>query len=208
MPSSQQGSTAKAALRDALRDAPVLWPPTAGAALTEQVLSLVGIPKVATCYLSYGDEAPTVQLRQAWRDAGVQLMVPLLLPTKELDWVMDDQTFGHTRGFTNPGGRQFGIQAITAAEVIVMPAMAVGEDGVRLGQGGGSYDRSLARLPREGRTIIALAHESRVYASGVLPAERHDIVVDVIVTPQRVIRCVPRQVQSVTYMQQHFLDEE
>lgn len=209
MPPSAQGSTAKAALREELRDKPVLWPPTASSAITDQVLSLVGNPKVTACYLSYGDEAPTVQLRQVWRDAGVQVMLPFLMANNDLDWVLDDGSIGYMKGFTNPGGQHLGIQSVSAAEVIVLPTMAVGVDGVRLGQGGGSYDRSLARVSRDGRILVALAHESRVYAAGVLPAEHHDVLVDAIVTPQRVIRCVPRtRQQTTTSYMQHLLDEE
>jgi 5-formyltetrahydrofolate cyclo-ligase len=77
---------------------------------------------------------------------------------------------------------------VAACEVIIVPVMAVGEDGARLGQGGGSYDRALARLPRAGRVIVALAHDDRVVSAGVLPTERHDVRVDIIVTPHRIIR--------------------
>jgi 5-formyltetrahydrofolate cyclo-ligase len=188
MANSQTGSTAKAALREAFRDAPVLWPPTASDAIAEQVRALVGVPRVASCYLSYGDEAPTALLRNEWRDAGVRLLVPVKLTNNDLDWVLDDGTAGHGKHYVEPLGQRLGVQAVAACEVIIVPVMAVGEDGVRLGQGGGSYDRALARLPRVGRTIIALAHDERVLPMGQLPSERHDILVDYIITPHRTVR--------------------
>jgi 5-formyltetrahydrofolate cyclo-ligase len=188
MVNSQTGSTAKAALRAALRDAPVLWPPTASEAIADQIKILVGVPRVASCYLSYGDEAPTGLLRAHWRDEGVRLLVPVKLTNNDLDWVLDDGTAGHGMHYVEPLGQRLGVQAVAACEVIIVPVMAVGEDGVRLGQGGGSYDRALARLPRIGRTIIALAHDERVMPGGQLPSERHDILVDYIITPHRVIR--------------------
>ncbi len=188
MANTQGGSTAKAAVREQLRDTPVLWPPTASLMLTEQVRSVVGDPKVATCYLSYGDEAPTAALRASWRASGVRLLVPVLLPNRDLDWVLDDGSAGHGKSYADPSGQRLGIQAVAAAEVIVVPVLAIGEDGARLGQGGGSYDRVLARLPRVGRVVIALAHDDRVFPAGVLPVERHDVSVDVIVTPHRILR--------------------
>jgi len=188
MATTQQGSTAKAAMREQLRDHPVLWPPTSGIQLTEHVISLAPEPQVASCYISYGDEAPTISLRTAWIQAGARVLIPILMPNKDLDWVLDDGTAGHAKQYSEPSGQHLGIQAVAAAEVIIVPVLAVGEDGARLGQGGGSYDRVLGRLPREGRLVIALAHDDRVFPAGILPVERHDVPVDVIVTPHRIIR--------------------
>jgi 5-formyltetrahydrofolate cyclo-ligase len=185
---SSSGSSAKAMLREQFRDSPVLWPPTAGEMLAEQVRLLVGDPHVATCYLSYADEAPTAILRNHWRAAGVRLLAPVLMPNYDLNWVLDTGKAGHTTTYQDPVGEPLGIQAVAAAEVLIVPCMAAAEDGVRLGQGGGSYDRVLGRLPRAGRVVIALAHDDRVYPAGALPSERHDATVDIIITPHRVVK--------------------
>ena len=70
------------------------------------------------------------------------------------------------------------------AEAIVAPALAVGTDGARLGQGGGWYDRVLAhRLPQT--PVIAMVFQDEVYDAVVrpLPVEPHDQRVDIIATP-------------------------
>ena len=61
--------------------------------------------------------------------------------------------------------------AITSADVVIVPALAIDRTGSRLGRGGGSYDRALARV---GASILTLAllHEGELVAE--VPAAEHD----------------------------------
>ena len=68
---------------------------------------------------------------------------------------------------------------------ILVPGMGFTENGVRLGKGGGYYDRYLETHP--GHKTIALAYEFQILHE--LPAEPYDKSVDMIVTEKRVIRC-------------------
>jgi 5-formyltetrahydrofolate cyclo-ligase len=61
---------------------------------------------------------------------------------------------------------------------VLVPALAVDDRGNRLGRGGGSYDRALARAA--GLTIAVLYDGERVAA---LPTEPHDIPVQAVVSP-------------------------
>ena len=61
-----------------------------------------------------------------------------------------------------------------------MPALAVAADGTRLGRGGGSYDRALARV-RADVAIAALLHDGEVVAH--LPGDEWDVPVTAYVTP-------------------------
>jgi 5-formyltetrahydrofolate cyclo-ligase len=69
---------------------------------------------------------------------------------------------------------------------VLLPGAAFDHRGNRLGYGGGYYDRLLARLKKK-LPLVALAYEEQIVDS--LPAEPHDIKVDMIVTDERVIRC-------------------
>ncbi|WP_338402629.1 5-formyltetrahydrofolate cyclo-ligase [Micrococcus luteus] len=71
--------------------------------------------------------------------------------------------------------------ALAAAAAVVMPALAVAEDGMRLGQGGGYYDRFLAELPQAVPTV-ALVFEDELLPAGAIPAEPTDRPVDGVVT--------------------------
>jgi 5-formyltetrahydrofolate cyclo-ligase len=61
---------------------------------------------------------------------------------------------------------------------VVVPALAVDRRGVRLGRGGGSYDRALTRAA--GLTV-ALLYDGETVEE--LPAEEHDVPVKAVVTP-------------------------
>ena len=72
------------------------------------------------------------------------------------------------------------------AEIVVVPALLAGLDGVRLGQGGGSYDRALGRTdPRA--LVAALVHDDEVRAVGDLPREPHDRPVTHVLTTTRAL---------------------
>jgi 5-formyltetrahydrofolate cyclo-ligase len=58
-------------------------------------------------------------------------LLPVLLPDGDLDWERD--------------GVRLGVGAVADAALVLVPAVAVDRAGVRLGRGGGSYDRALAR---------------------------------------------------------------
>ena len=68
---------------------------------------------------------------------------------------------------------------------LLVPGMSFTENGLRLGKGGGYYDRYLET--HTGHRTIALAYEFQILRD--LPAEPYDKSVDMIVTEKRVIRC-------------------
>ena len=85
-----------------------------------------------------------------------------------------------------PAGEALGSQALAGADLILIPALAASEDGTRLGQGGGWYDRTLPdRTPSA--PIVAVVFDDEVLADGRIPREPHDIPVDAIITPTRTL---------------------
>ena len=86
-----------------------------------------------------------------------------------------------------PAGEALGSEALSGADLILVPALAGGLDGTRLGQGGGWYDRALPhRCPTA--PVVAVIFDDEVLEPGQIPLEAHDVPIDAIITPTRTIR--------------------
>jgi 5-formyltetrahydrofolate cyclo-ligase len=86
------------------------------------------------------------------------------------------------------------VDELEPVDIAVVGCVAVDERGSRLGKGGGFSDLEYAIAWEAGlvtsRTVVATTvHEVQVLAEGTIPLTRHDIRLDLIVTPDRVIRC-------------------
>ncbi len=152
---------------------PQLERDAAAAALVARVLAVPELTAASTvtAYESFPTEPGTGPLLAALRARGVRVLLPVLRADNDLDWIA--------------GGEALGVDAVRTAQVVVCPAVAVTPDGRRLGRGGGSYDRVLARVDRSTLTV-ALLHDDEVVDE--LPTDPHDRAVDVIVTPTRTLR--------------------
>ncbi|MCI2239863.1 5-formyltetrahydrofolate cyclo-ligase [Paenibacillus sp. TRM 82003] len=143
---------------------------------------VAGAHRVA-CYSSLPGEPGTRSALSELRRHGVEVLLPVLLPDADLDWevraVRSDATGGHGHGPLGP-------HAIATADVVVVPALAVDTAGRRLGQGGGSYDRALRRVPAR-VPVVALVHDDELFDAAVspLPVLPHDRPVQAVVTPTR-----------------------
>ncbi|GHB37672.1 5-formyltetrahydrofolate cyclo-ligase [Streptomyces viridiviolaceus] len=169
----------------------------AAGALAERAL---GLPEVAgartvAAYVSVGAEPGTLALLDALRARGVRVLLPALLPDNDLDWglytgesSLARVQHGGRMALFEPAGERLGPDAVTEADVVLLPGLAVDERGMRLGRGGGSYDRVLARLERAGArpALLVLLYDSEVVAH--VPEEPHDRPVDAVVTPSGVRR--------------------
>jgi 5-formyltetrahydrofolate cyclo-ligase len=186
------GSPEKSALRGRLLAARQRMEPLlrtdAGHVLAEAVLGAPELAGAATvaAYISIGTEPPTGQLVDALLTRGVTVLLPVLLPDSDLDWAPYDGVLEPTeRGLREPRGLRLGRNAIARADVAVIPALAVGGDGRRLGRGGGSYDRALTRVgPRT--WTIALLYEGELLDQ--VPADPHDQSVRAAATPAGIVR--------------------
>jgi len=145
-------------------------------------------------YASFGTEPDTTHLIEALAGRGVRVLLPVLLPDADLDWAVYDARFKSGRfGLREPVGERLGTEAILGADVVLVPALAVSDTGQRLGRGGGSYDRALARLMvRQGDVrrsqpwICALVYDHELGAT--FPVEPHDQPVDAACAPSRLVR--------------------
>ena len=113
---------------------------------------------------------------------GARVLLPVVPASgHELAWAVDTGRLARGRfGLLEPVGPRLGPTALGTAEVVVAPAVAVARDGVRLGRGGGYYDRAL-RHARPDAVLVAVVFDDELVDA--LPAEAHDERVDVVVTP-------------------------
>ncbi|MES4879969.1 5-formyltetrahydrofolate cyclo-ligase [Streptomyces sp. NPDC000349] len=160
----------------------------------------LGMPEVegaraVAAYVSVGAEPGTLALLDALCARGVRVLLPALLPDNDLDWGEYTGTdslarvrHGGRMDLFEPAGARLGPDAVTEADVVLLPGVAVDGRGLRLGRGGGSYDRVLARLERSGArpALLVLLYDREVVAH--VPGEPHDRPVDAVVTPSGVRR--------------------
>jgi 5-formyltetrahydrofolate cyclo-ligase len=94
--------------------------------------------------------------------------------------------------------RRVAVDELAPVDLVVTGCVAVGEDGARLGKGGGFADlefavASAAGLVSAATVVVTTVHELQVRPAGSVPTTGHDVPVDLVVTPERVIDCRDRR---------------
>lgn len=98
-------------------------------------------------------------------------------------------------GIPEPGIKESRRCALKDIDIVVIPGTGFDLKGNRLGYGGGYYDRLLSYESKQLAGVenhiptIALAFEEQIGEE--IPAEPHDIRVDMIITDERLISCAP-----------------
>jgi 5-formyltetrahydrofolate cyclo-ligase len=131
-------------------------------------------------YLPLRTEPGSLALLAGLAARDVRVLVPRLLPSRDLDWVQWEPEAPGPVDPMSPPGEPLGTDAIAAADITLVPALAVTRDGIRLGRGGGSYDRALARA-RPAAQLVALLYDDEVLDR--LPRDPWDVSVTAAVTP-------------------------
>jgi 5-formyltetrahydrofolate cyclo-ligase len=154
---------------------------------------LVAAPEVrraatVAAYVSVSSEPGTGPLLDALSQAGKRVLLPLVQPDLDLDWaVYAGPEALHTArmGLLEPDGPPLGREAIGRADVVLVPGLAVGADGMRLGRGGGCYDRVLGRVA-PGAFVCLVLNSEEVLES--VPREDHDRRVGAVATELGIAR--------------------
>jgi 5-formyltetrahydrofolate cyclo-ligase len=122
---------------------------------------------VISGYEEFDNEPSLAGLRHWCAQNGIEVLLPKMVNETELAW------------FGSRGPADF-----TTAELVIMPALAAGRDGSRLGRGKGYFDRALAghRSPR-----VVVVHDSELFTS--VPTEEFDQFASAVVTCSEVIYC-------------------
>jgi 5-formyltetrahydrofolate cyclo-ligase len=165
----------------------------AARALRDAVLELPQVQMAGTiaAYYSLSSEPDTHGLVYALWKRGGYVLLPLLRPDADLDWASyegPDSLRPGPRGLAEPGEPPRGMDAVARADLVLVPALAVDRGGVRLGRGGGSYDRALARVA-PGIPTIALLYDGELLDE--VPADDHDQRVRLVARPSAGITRLP-----------------
>jgi 5-formyltetrahydrofolate cyclo-ligase len=153
--------------------------------IAEHLLGSPYLRRAATiaAYVSMGTEPGTGPLLDAWFEAGRRAILPVLCPDNDLDWAVyrgPTSLAPAGRGLLEPLGQPLGLEAVATADVVLTPGLAVDRTGMRLGRGGGSYDRVLGRVP-VGTPVLTLLYDGEVLDA--VPSGEHDRRVSAAVTP-------------------------
>jgi len=157
---------------------------------------LEGVPELhsASCvaaYVARPGEPGTEETLARLRERETEVLLPVLTSGLERGWAYDSGP--EQREQAAPGrppepiGEHLPADTLQKADVILAPALAVDLNGIRLGQGGGWYDRALEHA-RSDALIIAMVFDEEFVDDGVdLPEEPHDQRVHMVATPQRLV---------------------
>ena len=159
-------------------------------AIAEHLLAAEEVRRAATvaAHVSVSTEPGTGPVIERLHAMGRWVILPLLLPDNDLDWAPYTGPEGlmpGRRGTLEPGAPRLGTDALATADVVLAPGLAVDRTGLRLGRGGGSSDRALARVPA-GTFVCVLLFDGEVLDA--VPFVEHDRRVAAAVTPSGITR--------------------
>jgi len=155
----------------------------AAAAVNRHVLERLKGAATVAAYVPVGREPGSVELLDLLSDASMEVLLPVVVEDG-LDWAAYSGRDGLRRGTLGtrePTGPRLGKAAPSRVDAALVPALAVDLAGVRLGRGGGYYDRVLP-LVRPGVPVVALLHDGELVPR--LPADPWDQRVDAAITPR------------------------
>jgi len=148
-------------------------------------------------------DAPQLPVRQRALEDGktVYMAVPRLATAEPFLALDPDHLAGSARAAASISGasksaRRVRLADLEPVDLVLMGSVAVSADGARLGKGGGFADLEFALASAAGligpQTVtVTTVHELQVRPAGSIPVTGHDVPVDFVVTPERVIDCRP-----------------
>lgn len=141
--------------------------------------------RVVALYLSKKDEVDTWEMVE---EAAAQKEVLLpVVASRSLKFVYYEKNGKMRRGpygIMEPVGAEY---AGAGMDLMAVPLVAADGKGNRVGMGKGYYDRYLAGEGPKPKLLVGLCFDLQVVEK--LPAEAHDVPLDIIITNNRVIRC-------------------
>ncbi len=158
------------------------------AALTQRLIDLVTDLHVGflAAYLSMPDEPDTRDFLQWTCTVGTRVLLPVSRTDGLLDWASydgEDEDID-ILGMPTPTSELLGPIAINRVDLILVPAAAVDRAGMRMGWGGGYFDKTLGSMEACPPVYAVIFDEELVDS---VPRERHDMPVNGVVTPSGIV---------------------
>lgn len=155
-------------------------------ALAQAASDLVRGHATVAAYVPMPGEPGGQTLVARLAEAAGAVLLPVLLPDLDLAWTayQGALTVPGPAGVREPAGGGGDLLAIANASIVLVPALLVDHRGVRLGRGGGSYDRALPRAAPEAK-LVALLYPGEYVES--VPAEPHDARVTHVLLPSGLV---------------------
>jgi 5-formyltetrahydrofolate cyclo-ligase len=158
-------------------------------ALCDHLAEVVGPGDIVCAFVPVGAEPGSPAMVDRLRDLCARVLLPVTrtgadgepLPLRWGEYVPGALVSGRF-GLLEPAEPWLEPDAVGLASVVLIPALAVDRRGVRLGRGGGYYDRSLA-LCGPGARLIAVVRDDEVVEE--LPSEAHDVRMTHALTPRQ-----------------------
>lgn len=140
-----------------------------------------------SAYLSSPMEPDTRPFLNWALQLGIRILLPVTREDGLLDWTVGDGVSEMEGLFGMPEavGELLGPIVINSVDLILVPAAAVGADGLRMGWGRGYFDKTLGSMEKC-PPVYAVLYDGELLDD--VPREMHDQPVNGAVTPSGIIR--------------------
>ena len=123
-------------------------------------------------------------LAQSGYRTALPVVTPLGNPLRFRAWSFGEQLLARTWGILEPADDAPEVEP----DVLLVPLLAFDRSGVRLGYGGGYYDRTLARL-RAMQQVVAIGLAFDEQALPEVPCGPYDQRLDWVLRPAGALKC-------------------
>ncbi|BAC17765.1 5-formyltetrahydrofolate cyclo-ligase [Corynebacterium efficiens YS-314] len=181
-------SESKQKLRDKLQEARATMPEDRREAENAALIANISYylrskrPQRVAAYVPTRTEPGGRLLLDALQAEVPAVILPVALDDGRMDWALYEGPTGLVPGpfgIREPSGTRLGPEAVNFCDVVIAPALACTPEGIRLGKGGGYYDRALATGMKG--TTLTLLFNGEIRED--ITVEEHDLPVNIIITP-------------------------
>ncbi|WAP52619.1 5-formyltetrahydrofolate cyclo-ligase [Arthrobacter sp. ATA002] len=175
------------------RELPPGAPLAAGVSLAAHALAampdLVPPGSTVAAYLSAGAEPGTAPLLAGLHLRRYDVVVPVCQPDRTLLWCRWSPGIPLVPGMfpsvPEPAGPRVTAADLPGLSLVLVPALAVDRAGVRMGKGGGYYDRFLSELRASGNAApaVGVVYDHEFAPAGRWQADVFDQPMDAVLTP-------------------------